>query len=167
MDTPSATIRTYHDTANLAHFNFFLIFKFREFTVIIIVLFTISHALLVLCWSDGRRWHSKFPKKAENLVNGIFQPPPPNPGTMAENSTPTGDIKRIPLSRMLGIFNIARMFGSRNNHKDALNASFGTGEDARLSQRRGQQALQCSLGHKWSNSSNFHVLERRYHVYVQ
>ena len=75
-------------------------------------------------------------QKAENLVNGIFQPLPPNPVTVADNEksplTSTGKIQRIPLTTMLGIFNIARMFGfgNNNNLKPALNASFGTGEDA-------------------------------------
>ena len=62
---------------------------------------------------------------SENLVNGILQPLPVG-GTEKLPKT----FAHVPPSTMLGIFNIARMFGFGSNNKAALNASFGTGEDA-------------------------------------
>ena len=60
---------------------------------------------------------------AEDLTNGIFRPLPPAESPLSKT------LKDVSPSTMLGIFNIAQMFGFGSN-KAALNASFGTGEDA-------------------------------------
>ena len=60
---------------------------------------------------------------AEDLTNGIFRPLPPAESPLSKT------FSDVSPSTMLGIFNIAQMFGFTSN-KAALNASFGSGEGA-------------------------------------
>jgi hypothetical protein len=67
---------------------------------------------------------------AESFVNEVCQPQLREPVTVGDTAkSPPTMLQRISFSTMLGIMNIKQMFGFPTT-KAALNASFGTGEDA-------------------------------------